>query len=118
MPLSTALICSSLFLISFLDCFNLTNFFNIWTLYIYTPIWWYTFSFEFVIRLKMPSDGTTTIDDIVQGKVTVKNEILDDMVILRSDNTPTYMLSSVVDDNDTPEKQSMSEVIKTQADNT
>ena len=55
---------------------------------------------EFVIRLKMPSDGTTTIDDIVQGKVTVKNEILDDMVILRSDNTPTYMLSSVVDDND------------------
>ena len=55
---------------------------------------------EFVIRLKMPSDGTTTIDDIVQGKVTVKNEILDDMIILRSDNTPTYMLSSVVDDND------------------
>ena len=54
---------------------------------------------EFVIRLKMPSYGTTTIDDIVQGKVTVKNEILDDMVILRSDNTPTYMLSSVVDDN-------------------
>ncbi len=55
---------------------------------------------EFVIRLKMPSDGTTTIDDIVQGKVTVKNEILDDMIILRSDNTPTYMLSSVVDDNE------------------
>ncbi len=55
---------------------------------------------EFVIRLKMPLDGTTTINDIVQGKVTVNNEILDDMVILRSDNTPTYMLSSVVDDND------------------
>ncbi len=55
---------------------------------------------EFVIRLKMPTSGTTTINDIVQGKVTVKNEILDDMVILRSDNTPTYMLSSVVDDND------------------
>ena len=53
---------------------------------------------EFVIRLKMPIDGSTTIDDIVQGKVTVKNEILDDMIILRSDNTPTYMLSSVVDD--------------------
>ena len=35
---------------------------------------------EFVLRLKMPSDGTTTIDDIVQGKVTVKNEILDDMI--------------------------------------
>ena len=55
---------------------------------------------EFVIRLKMPSKGTTTIRDIVQGEVTVKNEILDDMIILRSDNTPTYMLSSVVDDNE------------------
>ena len=46
----------------------------------------------------MPADGITTINDIVQGVVTVKNEILDDMVILRSDKTPTYMLSSVVDD--------------------
>ena len=55
---------------------------------------------EFVIRLKMPKYGTTTINDLVQGNVIVKNEILDDMVILRSDNTPTYMLSSVVDDND------------------
>ena len=53
---------------------------------------------EFVIRLKMPLNGTTTINDSVQGKVSVKNEILDDMVILRSDKTPTYMLSSVVDD--------------------
>ena len=53
---------------------------------------------EFVIRLKMPLNGTTTINDYVQGKVSVKNEILDDMVILRSDKTPTYMLSSVVDD--------------------
>ena len=55
---------------------------------------------EFVIRLKMPTDGTTTINDLVQGDVTVKNDILDDMVILRSDNSPTYMLSSVVDDNE------------------
>ena len=54
---------------------------------------------EFVIRLKMPLNGTTTINDYVQGKVSVKNEILDDMIILRSDKTPTYMLSSVVDDN-------------------
>ena len=53
---------------------------------------------EFVIRLKMPLTGTTTINDYVQGKVSVKNEILDDMIILRSDKTPTYMLSSVVDD--------------------
>ena len=55
---------------------------------------------EFVIRLKMPTDGTTTINDLVQGNVSVKNDILDDMVILRSDNSPTYMLSSVVDDNE------------------
>ena len=53
---------------------------------------------EFVIRLKMPSEGTTVINDLVQGEILVKNEILDDMVILRSDKTPTYMLSSVVDD--------------------
>jgi glutamyl-tRNA synthetase len=53
---------------------------------------------EFVIRLKMPSEGTTVINDLVQGKISVQNEILDDMVILRSDKTPTYMLSSVVDD--------------------
>ena len=53
---------------------------------------------EFVIRLKMPSEGTTVINDLVQGEILVKNEILDDMVILRSDQTPTYMLSSVVDD--------------------
>ena len=55
---------------------------------------------EFVIRLKMPSEGTTVINDIVQGEISVQNEILDDMVILRSDKTPTYMLSSVVDDYD------------------
>jgi glutamyl-tRNA synthetase len=53
---------------------------------------------KFVIRLKMPSNGITTIHDLVQGEVSVNNEILDDMVILRSDKSPTYMLSSVVDD--------------------
>ncbi|MDC0093365.1 glutamate--tRNA ligase [Alphaproteobacteria bacterium] len=53
---------------------------------------------KFVIRLKMPSYGITTIHDLVQGEVTVNNEILDDMIILRSDKSPTYMLSSVVDD--------------------
>ncbi len=56
------------------------------------------FNDNFVIRLKMPSSGETTINDRVQGKVTVKNEILDDMVLLRKDKTPTYMLASVVDD--------------------
>ncbi len=53
---------------------------------------------DFVIRLKMPSSGETTIDDKVQGKVNIKNQILDDMVLLRKDKTPTYMLASVVDD--------------------
>ena len=53
---------------------------------------------SFVIRLKMPSKGKTTIHDLVQGEVSVNNEILDDMIILRSDKSPTYMLSSVVDD--------------------
>ena len=48
---------------------------------------------EFVIRLKMPLTGTTTINDYVQGKVSVKTEILDDIIILRSDTTPNYMLS-------------------------
>ena len=52
----------------------------------------------YVIRLKMPSCGITKINDLVQGEVSVNNEILDDMIILRSDKTPTYMLSSVVDD--------------------
>jgi len=54
----------------------------------------------FVIRLKAPQDGEVTIDDGVQGKVTVRNSELDDMVLLRSDGTPTYMLAVVVDDHD------------------
>ena len=53
-----------------------------------------------VIRLKMPLDGETTIADSVQGDVTVRNDQLDDMVLLRSDGTPTYMLAVVVDDHD------------------
>ena len=53
---------------------------------------------KYVVRLKMPEKGVTTINDLVQGEVSVQNEILDDMIILRSDKTPTYMLSSVVDD--------------------
>jgi glutamyl-tRNA synthetase len=54
----------------------------------------------FVIRFRAPRGGETTIDDRVQGNVTVANDELDDMVLLRSDGTPTYMLSVVVDDND------------------
>ncbi len=53
-----------------------------------------------VIRLKAPQDGDTTIDDLVQGRVTVANEQLDDMILLRADSTPTYMLSVVADDHD------------------
>jgi glutamyl-tRNA synthetase len=52
------------------------------------------------IRIKMPRDGSETIDDQVQGAVTVQNAELDDMIILRSDGTPTYMLAVVVDDHD------------------
>ena len=53
---------------------------------------------DFVIRLKMPLKGQTIINDKVQGEVNVNNSILDDMVLLRKDNSPTYMLASVVDD--------------------
>ena len=53
---------------------------------------------DFVIRLKMPLEGQTIINDKVQGQVNVNNSILDDMVLLRKDNSPTYMLASVVDD--------------------
>ncbi len=54
----------------------------------------------FVVRLKAPLDGATTIEDKVQGAVTVQNAELDDLVLLRSDGTPTYMLAVVVDDHD------------------
>jgi glutamyl-tRNA synthetase len=54
----------------------------------------------FVVRLKAPTDGSVTISDMVQGDVTVANAELDDMILLRSDGTPTYMLSVVVDDHD------------------
>lgn len=53
-----------------------------------------------VVRLKAPLDGKTVIDDRIQGRVEVANEQLDDMVLLRGDGTPTYMLSVVVDDID------------------
>lgn len=52
------------------------------------------------IRLKAPTEGETVIDDLVQGRVVFQNKELDDLVLLRSDGTPTYMLSVVVDDHD------------------
>ncbi len=53
-----------------------------------------------VIRLKAPRDGDTIIDDLVQGPVRVANSQLDDMILLRSDGSPTYMHSVVIDDHD------------------
>ena len=54
----------------------------------------------FVIRVKAPLAGQTVIHDRVQGDVTIGNDQLDDMICLRSDGTPTYMLAVVVDDHD------------------
>ena len=54
----------------------------------------------YVIRLKAPREGTTVIADKVQGDVTIQNATLDDMILLRADGTPTYMLAVVVDDHD------------------
>ncbi|QPM89848.1 glutamate--tRNA ligase [Pseudooceanicola algae] len=54
----------------------------------------------YVIRLKTPLEGTSVIADQVQGNVKIRNDQLDDMVLLRSDGTPVYMLAVVVDDHD------------------
>src|SRR6201986_1212060 len=54
----------------------------------------------FVVRLKAPQTGETIVHDVIQGDVRFGNEQLDDMVLLRSDGTPTYMLAVVVDDFD------------------
>ena len=54
----------------------------------------------FAIRVKAPRDGETVINDAVQGDVKIQNDQLDDMIVLRSDGTPTYMLAVVVDDHD------------------
>jgi glutamyl-tRNA synthetase len=53
-----------------------------------------------VVRIKAPQTGETIVRDHVQGDVHFQNEVLDDMVLLRSDGTPTYMLAVVVDDFD------------------
>ena len=54
----------------------------------------------FVIRIKIPNNGKEILYDQIQGKVEVKKNEIDDFVLIRQDNTPTYMLSVVVDDND------------------
>lgn len=53
-----------------------------------------------VIRLRAPTEGETVVNDHVQGRVTWQNKDLDDLVLLRSDGNPTYMLAVVVDDHD------------------
>ncbi len=52
------------------------------------------------VRIRAPKEGETVIHDLVQGRVAVANSELDDMILLRSDGTPTYMLAVVVDDHD------------------
>lgn len=54
----------------------------------------------YTVRIKAPREGETVIEDRVQGRVVVQNAELDDMILLRSDGTPTYMLAVVVDDHD------------------
>jgi glutamyl-tRNA synthetase len=53
-----------------------------------------------VLRIKAPQEGFSTISDLVQGKVSVANSELDDLILLRSDQVPTYMFAVVVDDYD------------------
>jgi glutamyl-tRNA synthetase len=53
-----------------------------------------------VIRIKAPRENESIINDIIQGTIKVSNEEMDDFIIMRSDGTPTYMLSVVVDDHD------------------
>ncbi len=54
----------------------------------------------YVVRLRAPLEGSTIVDDQVQGEVTFSNSDLDDLILLRSDGNPTYMLAVVVDDHD------------------
>ncbi|WP_215753533.1 glutamate--tRNA ligase [Acetobacter sp. P5B1] len=54
----------------------------------------------YAVRIKAPREGETVIEDLVQGEVRVANAELDDMIILRSDGTPTYQHAVVVDDHD------------------
>lgn len=55
---------------------------------------------DYTVRLKAPRDGKVIVDDKVQGEVSWGAETMDDLILLRSDGTPTYMLAVVVDDHD------------------
>lgn len=53
---------------------------------------------KYVIRFKMPGEGTTTAHDLLRGDITVENRLLDDTVLMKSDGWPTYHLAAMVDD--------------------
>lgn len=53
---------------------------------------------EFVIRLKVPEEGTTSFTDLIRGEIRFENQVLDDQVLIKSDGYPTYHLAVVVDD--------------------
>ena len=55
---------------------------------------------NYALRLKIPLKGITTIEDQVQGQITINNKEIDDFIIMRKDGSPTYMLAVVVDDHD------------------
>jgi len=54
----------------------------------------------FVVRLRSPQDGETIVDDQVKGRISFQNKDLDDLILLRTDGSPTYNLAVVVDDHD------------------
>jgi len=54
----------------------------------------------FTVRLRAPDDGTLVLDDAVQGRIEIKAREIDDLILLRADASPTYMLAVVVDDHD------------------
>lgn len=54
----------------------------------------------FTVRLRAPDEGDLVIDDAVQGRISIKAHEIDDLILLRADGTPTYMLAVVVDDHD------------------
>lgn len=53
---------------------------------------------KYVIRQKMPKEGTTIVNDLVYGQVTIENKVLDDQILLKSDGYPTYNFANVIDD--------------------
>ncbi|MEA2020523.1 MAG: glutamate--tRNA ligase [Patescibacteria group bacterium] len=53
---------------------------------------------EYVVRLKVPKEGTTKFHDLIRGEIEVENQVIDDQVLLKSDGFPTYHLANVVDD--------------------